>query len=499
MIGISRHFRLWAQGRRLITHPSLGVVAVVLFLVFDLSALLLNIWLTYRIETQAVGINLAGRQRMLSQQIVKSLLLTKTALDRGDRADAQLAELRGSFTLFDNTLLAFAEGGLTVDSKGQEVHLDAQTGDRARVVALAREQWAPYRSSIVELISGDTSSAALQRATLLASDLNLELLALMDRLTTELERVTQHEAAQIRFFQGLAFLLALLNFAIATIVYLLRMLSARREIDLVDSIINRVGSGILVVDDASIVIRANHATEALFGCSETELLGRHLSELVSDGLGIRRDGQAFDCELEVSSAQLEGRPVDIIALTDITERRRKQSRFAVLAYHDPLTGLPNRLLFDDRLQLELSHALRRHGQLAVLFLDLDGFKQVNDAYGHDIGDLLLRQVAGRLKRHLRATDTLSRRGGDEFTVILTEIDERTGWRRQAEALRACIAEPYYVNQVRLEVGASIGVAIYPDSGEVVEQLLRHADEALGQAKRCGPGTIRRWNEVGRDE
>ncbi|WP_027852390.1 type IV pili methyl-accepting chemotaxis transducer N-terminal domain-containing protein [Marinobacterium litorale] len=182
----------------------IALVAVVLFLVFDFTALALNFWLSYRIETQAVNINLAGRQRMLSQRMVKVLLQIEDqrALDQG--SGDLMQELARTYRLFDNTLESFANGGVTTAALGAEIELAPLVGANNRaLINNALSLWKPYREAVGALLytqAGDSDT--LQRAVTLARSSNLELLDLMNRLTTELERQTQREARQIRFFQG---------------------------------------------------------------------------------------------------------------------------------------------------------------------------------------------------------------------------------------------------------------------------------------------------------
>ncbi len=171
----------------------------------------------------------------------------------------------------------------------------------------------------------------------------------------------------------------------------------------------------------------------------------------------------------------------------MTERARRLEELERLALHDALTGLPNRLLLDDRLRQGLLQAQRRGEPLAVLLLDLNGFKQVNDTLGHHMGDRLLQQLAPRLAGPLRKSDTLARLGGDEFAVLLAPPTDLEEAGRAAERLVASLAEPFTIDGARLEVGASVGVALYPDHGVDAAELLRRADAAMYAAKRSGLG------------
>lgn len=160
-----------------------------------------------------------------------------------------------------------------------------------------------------------------------------------------------------------------------------------------------------------------------------------------------------------------------------------------MAQHDPLTGLPNRTLFSDRVQHELAHAKRQAGHFALVFLDLDHFKPINDNYGHAIGDILLQQVAKRLQRALRASDTVGRIGGDEFVLLLAEVSGADAALALAEKIRHEIARPYSINGHDLTISCSLGVSIFPNDGEDEISLTKSADDAMYQAKDGGRNSV----------
>lgn len=170
---------------------------------------------------------------------------------------------------------------------------------------------------------------------------------------------------------------------------------------------------------------------------------------------------------------------------DITERKRAEELISYQAYHDILTDLPNRVLFRDRLELALIQAKRHSTELAVMFVDLDRFKLVNDTLGHIKGDKLLQQVAGRLKDSLRRGDTLARLGGDEFTLLIPDLRDRQDAVVIAEKFLKCLQEPFMLDGHQVHVSASIGIAVYPSHGETIEDLIRHADIAMYQVKALG--------------
>ncbi|WP_375540451.1 EAL domain-containing protein [Rugamonas apoptosis] len=170
---------------------------------------------------------------------------------------------------------------------------------------------------------------------------------------------------------------------------------------------------------------------------------------------------------------------------DITDRKRAEEVISYQAYHDILTDLPNRMLFKDRLGLAVIQAKRKLTELAVMFVDLDRFKLVNDTLGHVKGDELLQQVALRLKDCLRRGDTLARQGGDEFTIVLPELRDRQDAKAIADKFLECLHKPFELDGHEVHISASIGIAIYPSDGETIDELLRHADIAMYQVKALG--------------
>lgn len=168
-----------------------------------------------------------------------------------------------------------------------------------------------------------------------------------------------------------------------------------------------------------------------------------------------------------------------IAIQDISEREH----LAFLAQHDVVTGLPNRSLFQDRLRQGLARGCRESRRIAVMFLDLDRFKEVNDTFGHDVGDVLLKEVGARLTQCLRKVDTVARLGGDEFTVIIEGFKERAQVTRVAQKILGTLCEPFDVNGKRISISGSIGIALHPDDALTEQDLLRRADEAMYRAKQ----------------
>jgi diguanylate cyclase (GGDEF)-like protein/PAS domain S-box-containing protein len=244
------------------------------------------------------------------------------------------------------------------------------------------------------------------------------------------------------------------------------------------------------------------------GRPSAESVAEKLEEALKGGLPVfewlhrNGAGQFIPCEVRLVRLPAVGRKLVRASVTDISDRKRAEEQIRGLAYHDSLTGLPNRLLFSDRLAVAVSHAFRHHQNLAVLFLDLDRFKLVNDSLGHRIGDRLLRAVAERIKSCVREGDTVARLGGDEFTLLLPGLSDLSDGVRAAEKILASLRPPFHVDGRELFVTASMGVSFYPEGGQNVESLVKSADSAMYRAKEEGrdcfrlyiPGTIAQATE-----
>jgi diguanylate cyclase (GGDEF)-like protein len=180
----------------------------------------------------------------------------------------------------------------------------------------------------------------------------------------------------------------------------------------------------------------------------------------------------------------------VIVFRNVGAALETSRQMSHLAQHDTLTGLPNRLLLTDRLTEAMALARRRHQALAVLFLDVDGFKDINDARGHLTGDRILQSIAATLTRTLRQSDTVSRYGGDEFVIVLTALEDSAHGVLVATKLLHAIAEPHQTTGEEVNVTASAGVALYPEHGQDAVTLVANADSAMYEAKRLGRGQCR---------
>jgi len=286
---------------------------------------------------------------------------------------------------------------------------------------------------------------------------------------------------------------------------------ADTQLKLAAKVFEQSNEGFMITDAKHNIIMVNHAFTMITGYSEAEVLGQNVL-LLSSGhhdqnfyrsileaidaeghwqgeiLNRRKNGENYPELLNISVARDSiGQITEYIGVfADITQLKASQARLEFLAYHDSLTGLPNRLQLFSSLQHGIDMAEREDKQLALLILDLDRFKDVNDSFGHSAGDQLLQLVAKRLSRRLRVVDTVSRLGGDEFTVLLENIVHTEDAARVAEGIIADLREPLKLPQVGdIMIGVSIGISLYPQHGNTPEILLQQADAALYRAKEGG--------------
>ncbi|MET0105657.1 MAG: EAL domain-containing protein [Sedimenticola sp.] len=252
------------------------------------------------------------------------------------------------------------------------------------------------------------------------------------------------------------------------------------------NVVEKNRTGILVVDKNGIVIFGNPAACSLLNKDPQELSGMKFG---IPALGSYTEMEIWRDETHKRTAELsatetvwETQPVYLVMLYDITERRDAEAMIRHMAYHDDLTGLPNRILLLERLEQALRTAQRSGNRLALLYLDLDGFKSINDTFGHSIGDQVLQEVAKRLPDYLRDMDAVARLGGDEFAVILEQVGSREAVITVADKLLEAFEHPIEVDGKNLYTKPSIGISLFPEHGRTPSELLKNADTAMYQVK-----------------
>jgi diguanylate cyclase (GGDEF)-like protein/PAS domain S-box-containing protein len=268
----------------------------------------------------------------------------------------------------------------------------------------------------------------------------------------------------------------------------------------------------LAVHFDGVILNVNRSFEAIFGQPEGSLLGGDIFALFDEDSarlfktelnsgrvlelsGRQGSGAEVHVEASTRACLYHGEPAYITAVRDITRRRQTEALVRRQAWYDALTGLPNRILFLDRLEHALLQAKRESRRLAVLFLDLDRFKMVNDSLGHGVGDQLLQAAAGRLQGALRKTDTVARLGGDEFAVLLEDAAVEDDAQTVARKIVETLSQPFEIGTHEIHIGTSVGLAYYPDHAAESERLLKLADMAMYRAKKNGRNQAAVYSEL----
>jgi len=275
-------------------------------------------------------------------------------------------------------------------------------------------------------------------------------------------------------------------------------------------LLSDISQEILIIHRGGIILQVNAAGDRMFRLVHGQFNGRRMLDIIAEPdrpTVLRRElsgeadlnheeinvhtttGALIPVEFSCNTIDYEGKPATMMALRDVSDRKRDEARIRHLAHHDALTDLPNRFLLQERLTQAQDAIVRSRAILALLYLDLDHFKPVNDLLGHAAGDALLIQVAKRLRAELRPTDTLARVGGDEFVIVAT-LEQPENVATLAGRLVETLAQPFDLDGHQVEIGTSIGIAIYPQDGDSQQALMHAADTALYRAKQEERGTFR---------
>jgi diguanylate cyclase (GGDEF)-like protein/PAS domain S-box-containing protein len=291
------------------------------------------------------------------------------------------------------------------------------------------------------------------------------------------------------------------------------------QLRLAASVFENTSEGVMITNARGDIVDVNRAFSEVTGYTRDEVLGQNPKVLKSgrhdEGFyrdlwhslidsgrwrgeiwNRRKDGSIFPEWLNISSVSDDnGKLTHYVGVfTDITGIKQSQAQLAHLAHHDPLTDLPNRLLLNERLTHALARADRHKSKVAVIFFDLDNFKNINDSFGHPVGDQLLRQVADRLVGIVRTDDTVARIGGDEFVLLLEDLDKSEDAVIAADKIQSVFATPFELKEHVVRVTSSVGICLYPQDGRNAATLLRNADAAMYRAKEDGRNTYRFYTE-----
>ena len=263
-------------------------------------------------------------------------------------------------------------------------------------------------------------------------------------------------------------------------------------------------SGAIVIHENGKVLECNASVLKLFGYTYEEAIGMNGFYFIADKsldivlshiknaneepyevIGQHKNGTKFPMRIESREIIYKNKSTRVTEFNDITQEKRAETKLKHMAHYDALTNLPNRILFTDRLKQSIAHVKRRSESLAVVYIDIDGFKEINDNYGHDMGDKFLIAISKKMKNALRNEDTIARFGGDEFVAVIANLEKEKDCEITLNRLLSAASSKIDIENISLQVSASLGVTMYPNDNEDPGMLIRHADQAMYEAKRNG--------------
>jgi diguanylate cyclase (GGDEF)-like protein/PAS domain S-box-containing protein len=488
-----------ARGRRTVA----AILAT--FALFSIVSVGLSVWATSRSQYKASVLEVAARQRTLAERYVREILLARA----GAQADPAYVGV-----LLDRSARALLMGGVApaVNGDDDETTLSAATGERIRAQLvqerrLVRDLRATGTAIVAGRPVGRLRLTAHERLTVRDPVTRLRVLSALTS-NVSLNAARSIAAAHDGYIDSLITIqtiVGIIGFLASLLLGWGLIAATRRQTAHFRSLVTS-STDLVLVFGAGGCRYASESVAQMVGRKGDALLGGSFADLVhADDLAVvhaaathgepgeivfrlrNRFGEWRHLEAHVTDLRADRQVRGVVFnARDITERVRLEEQLTRQAFNDSLTGMANRALFRDRLEQALARSERSRGVLAVLLVDLDGFKQVNDSLGHDAGDQLLQAVAERFVDDVRPSDTLARLGGDEFAVL---IDGAHGTQAVAVASRllSALAEPIWIAGRELSIGASIGIALHPGGPGRSEELLRHADVAMYAAKEAGRG------------
>jgi diguanylate cyclase (GGDEF)-like protein/PAS domain S-box-containing protein len=488
-----------ARGRRTVA----GILAT--FALFSAVSVGLSIWATSRSQYKASVLEVAARQRTLAERYVREALLARS----GAQADPDYVG-----ALLDRSARALLEGGTApaVNGDDDETQLASATGTHIRAqLVQERKLVRDLRATGAAFVAGRPVTGiqltAHERLTMRDPVSRLRVLsALTSNVSLNAARsIAAADDRNINNLITIQTILGVVGFLASLLLGWALIAATRRQTAHFRSLVTS-STDLVLVFGAGGCRYASDSVAQMLDRPDRDLLGEQLARFVhADDLALvhaasthgeptelvfrlrNRFGEWRHLEAHVTDLRTDRQIRGIVFnARDISERVRLEEQLTRQAFHDGLTGMANRALFRDRLEQALARSERSSGVLALLLVDLDGFKQVNDSLGHDAGDQLLQAVAERFAAEIRPSDTLARLGGDEFAVLV-DGGHQADAIAVAGRLLSALAEPVWIAGRELSVGASIGIALHPGGAGRSEELLRHADVAMYAAKEAGRG------------
>ncbi|NOQ81013.1 MAG: EAL domain-containing protein, partial [Methylophaga sp.] len=445
-----------------------------------------------------------------------------------------IAVERGYFT-HEKLLRQYPDINLIVVDSTNEALTKVATGEAdAYFGDAAFANYAIKKANLLNLqFAGETEGTSAYRVGVIKSHpelfsiINKALDSIGEQQRAEIEQqwmgITVETGIAVEAVVNIAFFIAIIILLFLIRHYQLskekRVLQAiKDELQLYGRVFSEAHEGILITDENGIMVDVNPKFCEITGYSREESVGKNPSilgsgkhspefyeqmwmDLLNNGhwngevWNRKKNGELYAELLTLSVLKdSQDKIKHFVGLfSDITQNKQQQETLELMAHYDVLTQLPNRTLFVDRFSQAIAHSKRKESLLAVCFIDLDNFKPVNDMYGHEVGDQLLIEVAKRIQANIREEDTVSRQGGDEFAMLLGDIDSFAQCAQMLDRIHHSLAQPYLINNLTITIGASSGVTLYPlDDGDI-DTLIRHADQAMYQAKLAGKNRYHLFN------
>ncbi len=420
-------------------------------LVLDLLLLAVNYHISSELEVSSVNINIAGRQRMLSQRMTKSLALMHYKITQGLAFQSDRSEMIESVRLFDETLCAFYDGGKATSADGEAILVARLKPTEIRnTLDKAKKIWAPTLRQLNNYFNNNpVGKTTTENLIGLLSVNNLKLLDYMNEITNQLEQDAKRKTYILKGLQTAIVIVILLSFALATVRLFRREKYynnlMEKSTDVVVGVDVRTGATTFVSSSIHEVLDyrveevmgkpfvslfTTQSKKVILGILDLVVKTGQLEKDRCEAILLKHGGETMVVDMVMQLAASEdGKSQELsVDIRDISERKKAELAILELTRKDELTGLFNRKSFLDLADHSIKRAVRRKGRVAIMFIDLDEFKAVNDSFGHRTGDLLLKELAMRIISCVRASDCVARVGGDEFLILLEDVSDKSDHR-----------------------------------------------------------------------
>jgi diguanylate cyclase (GGDEF)-like protein len=468
--------------------PIFITASIILFLTLDFTMLVANFKVTQEVSQDALTINLAGRQRMLSQRMAKIVFQVESERLINAQTNTLVTQYVEVLEQFTRTLMAFKTGGMVQDAELNMVRVEPiEEADAQQVINQAISIILPLQTLTSKLKNQPLDPALLIEIHNHLIQHGDTLLHLMNQLTIIVEKSSQTKTNSLRAVQLTTFFVALINFYFIVRLFQLSQKQAIETLTILNDLLESTNVALLVFNTNNKIEMSNRRAQAMFGYSDQALRDIHREVLFSVDykqlVCCTSDGRKIAIELHERTLHRNGKELTVVTVVDISHHIEKVKNLARLANYDLLTGVLNRNAIHVDLPAKMSLARKHGSRFACCFIDLDGFKQINDQYGHDSGDTVLKIFAKRLIRTLKDTDSIYRYGGDEFVLLLNLDEDDSNISQLEQKLNDIVSAPFsLLNERVIQVKWSAGMAVFPDNVDNADQLLVLADQLMYRSK-----------------